>query len=245
MNREFMAGYQKRKGICLDPRTKMALVLTVATVLLGSGNTGYMLVIRLILAVFPFLLLFGSVKWNRAFSVGGIYFLAVLSEILLAPMARGILHFLLIAVCGFLVRFMPGIMMGYYLFTTTKISEFMAAMEKMHVPEKITIPMSVMFRFFPTVTEEYASIQDAMGMRGILLGGKHPEKILEYRLVPLLSSCVRIGEELSAAALTRGMGAPWKRTNICRIGLHLQDILILLLCLAAMAAFVIYKIELV
>ena len=35
---------------------------------------------------------------------------------------------------------------------------------------------------------------------------------------------VNIGQELSAAALTRGLCAEKKRTNICRIGFHIQDI---------------------
>ena len=57
--------------------------------------------------------------------------------------------------------------MGYYLVSTTTVSEFVAAMERMHIPQKIVIPVSVVFRFFPTVKEEYAAIRDAMKMRGI------------------------------------------------------------------------------
>ena len=47
---------------------------------------------------------------------------------------------------------------------------------------------------------------------------------------------VKIGEELSAAALTRGLGGPVKRTNICKIGFRAQDIVLLLICLGAFAA---------
>lgn len=46
------------------------------------------------------------------------------------------------------------------------------------------IPMSVIFRFFPTIGEENAAISDAMRMRGIRFGGKHPGRMLEYRLIP-------------------------------------------------------------
>ncbi len=61
--------------------------------------------------------------------------------------------------------------------------------------------------------------------------------MIEYRLVPLMVSVVKIGDELSAAALTRGLGAPVKRTNICKIGFHVQDIIIILLCLLCFALF--------
>ena len=67
-------------------------------------------------------------------------------------------------------------------------------------------------------------------MRVIRFGGKHPEKILEYRLIPLMISIVKIGDELSAAALTRGIGAPEERTDICKIGFHIQDIILFALC---------------
>ena len=34
--------------------------------------------------------------------------------------------------------------------------------------------MSVIFRFFPTISEEYQAIRDAMKMRNIRFGGKNP-----------------------------------------------------------------------
>ena len=87
-------------------------------------------------------------------------------------------------------------MTGAYLISSTSISEFIGAMERMHITEKIVIPMSVIFRFFPTISEEYQAIRDAMKMRGIRFGGKNPFLMLEYRLVPLMVSVVKIGDEV-------------------------------------------------
>ena len=61
--------------------------------------------------------------------------------------------------------------------------------------------------------------------------------MVEYRLVPLIVSVVKIGDELSAAALTRGLGAPGRRTNLCRIGFHVQDLMAALFCVACFALF--------
>lgn len=127
--------------------------------------------------------------------------------------------------------FSPSFAAAYFAVTTTTVSELVAAMERLHIPKQVTIPMAVMFRFFPTMMEEWAAIGDAMKMRGIHLRGGKAVSILEYRLVPMLMCCVKIGEELSAASLTRGLGGPVKRTNICEIGLHVQDMILLLLCL--------------
>ena len=125
--------------------------------------------------------------------------------------------------CVIIVRILPGLIMGGYIFSSTTVSEFIAAMEKMHVSNKISIPMSVMFRFFPTVMEEFFSINSAMKMRDICVGGKNMAKMVEYRLVPLMVCSVNIGNELAAAALTRGLNPDGKRTNICKIGFHAQD----------------------
>ena len=64
-------------------------------------------------------------------------------------------------------KMVPSAMMGYYLLSTTKVSEFVLAMQRMHIPEAFIIPFSVMFRFFPTIFEEAESIGNAMRMRGI------------------------------------------------------------------------------
>lgn len=78
-------------------------------------------------------------------------------------------------------------------------------------------------------------------MRGIRFGGRNPFLMIEYRLVPLMVSVVKIGDELSAAALTRGLGAPAKRTNVCEIGFHVQDMLAIVLCILCFAAFLAQK----
>lgn len=162
--------------------------------------------------------------------------------VLSAWKAERFFNFLVLATAGILSQFIPGLMMGYYTVTTTTVSEFVAAMERMHMPKQIVIPLSVMFRFFPTVGEEASSISDAMRMRGISFGGNHPGKMLEYRLIPLMTCSVKIGDELSAAALTRGLGADVKRTNICKIGFRFVDYIVLLGCIITLAYLLLVKI---
>jgi len=142
----------------------------------------------------------------------------------------GATNFVLLFLCGFISRVLPGLAMGYYTVRTTTVSELVAAMQRIHLTEKLIIPLSVMFRFFPTVGEEYHAIGDAMRMRGIRFGGKKTVKMLEYRFVPMMICSIKIGEELSAAALTRGLGAPVRRTNICKIGFKALDIVLIAFC---------------
>lgn len=235
MANEILQSVSTGKRFKLDPRTKMLMVITISTVIIGGGNGGLMNIAKPLLAAVPLLMLITSRRSRAAIAYTAIYILCFAGERLLVPITSGFLNFLIVACCGMLTRFLPGIMMGYFLVTTTTVSEFTAAMERMHMPRQITIPLSVMFRFFPTVGEEMAAINDAMKMRGITFA--NPMRMLEYRLVPMLMCSVKIGEELSAAALTRGLGAPVKRTNICEVGFHIQDMFAILICAFGFAAF--------
>ena len=140
---------------------------------------------------------------------------------------RGHSGLLILFLCYMITQFAPTMIMVWYCISTTKISEFMAAMNRMRLPQGLAISIAVMMRFFPTLSEEYRSIRDAMRMRGIAFGGGKVTKMIEYRLVPLLFSCISIGNELSAAAVTRGLGAPVKRTNVCEIGFHSKDYVVI------------------
>ena len=144
----------------------------------------------------------------------------------------------LMVMISIITRFLPAYLIGAYVIQTTKVSEFKASMERMHMPDELTIPLCVMFRFFPTVQEEATSIRAAMRMRGIGFGGGKVSKMLEYRMVPMLSCSAKIGDELSASALTRGLGVSRKRTNICHIGFGIWDYAVFLLVLAACAAWI-------
>lgn len=236
----FMLSGRKTKSV-LDPRTKILLILTITSVVIGGGNGGLMNVVKPTLTVVPLILFLMDRKWKAAFLYTALYIAAFLGELFLISRVQGVLNFILVGCCGIFSRFMPGIAMGVYLVNTTTVSEFMAAMERIGMSQKITIPLSVMFRFFPTVEEEYSAISDAMRMRGIRFGGGKPAKMLEYRIVPLLISCVKIGEELSAAALTRGLGAPVRRTNICRIGFGKFDIAAAAICIASFLTLILNR----
>lgn len=75
-------------------------------------------------------------------------------------------------------------------------------------------------------------------MRGIGIR-RSPVAMLEYRMVPLIVSVVKIGDELSAAAVTRGLGGNNKRTNYCQIGFKPWDVVFFLFMTVSFIAFII------
>ena len=116
----------------------------------------------------------------------------------------------------------------------------MTAMDRMHVPYFITIPFSVMFRYFPTLGEEYLSIHDAMKMREIGQSIKNPFTYIEYVLVPIMMSTVRIADELSAASLTKGLSAGGRRTHICQVSIKFYDWVLMLGTFAMIVLFFVF-----
>ena len=230
----FSATTEKRKGILFDPRTKLVLLLTITTLMFSTSNEGIMNIVKPCLSLVPFVLILSEHRFKTA---GKYLLLYVACFVYLS----GLLSFIVLAITSIMTRFAPGIMTGAWLISSTSVSEFISAMERMHITEKIVIPMSVIFRFFPTISEEYQAIRDAMKMRNIRFGGKNPFLMVEYRLVPLMVSVVKIGDELSAAALTRGLGAPVKRTNVCQIGFHVQDVVAILFCILCFILFLLQR----
>lgn len=232
MASSFLQATKQNKGLTFDPRTKLLLLIAVSIFVLGGLCSDKLPFIAPVLSVMPALLLLAARKIKKAF-----FYLIVLAganllaEFLL-PQLSGFLYFFLLGGTGLITRVLPGITMGAYVVSTTTVSEFTAAMQRLHISDKIIIPMSVMFRFFPTIGEEFSGINAAMKMRGIGLGGGNAAAMLEYRLIPLLTCSAKIGEELSAAALTRGLGGDIRRTNICRIGFRMPDVLVIILCFA-------------
>ncbi len=226
--------------IRLDPRTKIYILLVFSLVTFSASFEGIDGIIKIIFACFSFLMLLNVRKPRIAVAYAVLYVAAYYGDFLLrfvpASSVPGVLIRIFIPV---ILRMTPGIIVAWSFLLTTKVSEFIAGMERLHITQKIIIPFAVIFRFFPTLTDEYHSIQDAMKMRRIGIR-KGPVAMLEYRLVPLIVSVVKIGDELSAAAVTRGLGGDSKRTNYCRIGFRSWDVALFLFMTAGLLTFIIF-----
>lgn len=196
--------------VTFDPRTKMLLLMTMAIFVLGGAGDKLFGAYLPLFCLLPFVLFILVGKWKRAAGYIILYSVFYLLTVFVLPHMTGFIGFILLAFCGIMTRFLPGIMAGTYLM--------------------LTIPLSVMFRFFPTIADEFRAINDAMRMRDIRFGGKNVDKMIEYRLIPLMVCSAKLGEELNAAAITRGLGGDVKRTNVCRIGFHFQDYIVVLIC---------------
>ncbi len=224
----------------LDPRTKLYMIFVVSLLVMLSATTLFLWIVRIIITLIPISLLAAEKRYASAFLFSMAYVLAlVMTFCLITDESSGFFKSFLTGYSGIVVQFMPALITAWYVVRTTKIGEFISAMQKMHVPDGITISLAVVMRFFPTIKEEYSFICDAMKMRGLVLGGGSIIRMVEYRMIPLLFSCVNIGDELSAAAITRGLGGKVKRTSAETLRFSVFD-RILVVCFSALVFVFIY-----
>ena len=132
-----------------------------------------------------------------------------------------------------LCKIFPCLIVGTMVLQKTPVRELMVALRKWHIPQGLIIPLSVTVRYFPALKEETGYIRDAMKLRNI-----HGVQKIECLLVPTMISATTTAEELSAAAVTRGIENPAPKTSMIEMKLGVQDFL----CLAAGLIFCVISI---
>jgi energy-coupling factor transport system permease protein len=140
---------------------------------------------------------------------------------------------MLVAGLGFFTRIFPSGMAAAILLSTTSVSELLAAAVWLRIPRNIYIPVAVMCRYFPVVKEDWRYIRGAMKLRGIYLSPKgfltKPAMTVECLYVPLMMSASKAADELSAAAVSRGIENPQTRTCLIKLNFTVNDFIMMLL----------------
>lgn len=233
MGRCFM---EKQAKLILDPRTKLFLVLCMGLSIVAFVPL-YVEAVNITLFACLFLL-----NGQAKTAVKLIVFFFVLAALSYVPQNTGALASIVLPVSFMIRRFMLPIVAGKYLIDSTPVGLLMSALEKLKIPASIVIMLSVMFRFFPTLGEEYRSIKNTMKMRGIGLNAlnvmRRPLVTLEYVMVPLLSSASRIGDELAAAGHTKGVDAPGKKVRYKTARFGIADVFMSLYIAAGFCAVI-------
>ncbi|RVX38686.1 energy-coupling factor transport system permease protein [Nonomuraea polychroma] len=218
----------------LDPRTKALLVLGASLSVMAPGGEPFIpaaLVLGMLLAL-------GEGAWARVLvlplTAAAIAVVAYLLPMALPYPAVGVVA----AVAAYLLRFVAVGGIALHLARTTPPTEFTAALRAAHVPRAVTVSAAVLLRFLPTIIAEARAVRDAMRLRGI--GGwggmlRHPVLSIERFTVPLIASSLRVAEDLSAAALLRGLGSAARPTAMRPPRLGAADLAAVLVA-AALAA---------
>lgn len=216
-----MGEYQKR-GLWLDPRTKILLLLICVLSAMFAPSLQYEFVFVVVIG------LLGVICGRWKYALKGILFYALvyLFTILVMGNMTGSLRTMFIAFLGLFHKVYPCGMLSGIVLSTTKVSEFLSAMNRIHAPKKLVIPLAVMLRYIPTIREDWHFIKDAMKMRDVSPSFKglvtNPAMTVDCIYVPLMMAASKAADELSIASVTRGIENPKPRT--CFVQIHFRVI---------------------
>lgn len=124
-------------------------------------------------------------------------------------------------------RMFPCLMTGALMLTCTPLRCLIVSLRQLYIPQKLIVAISVTLRYFPAIREEVGYIRDAMKLRDIRGLAR-----LECTVMPLMVSATETAEELSAAAVTRGIENPARKTSAISLRLSPLDVLGMLAGLA-------------
>ena len=215
------------RQLYLDARTKIILCLTVSFLMFFCEYTGVMRFVLPVLAAVPFVSFLILRRYRKAAVYGMVYVLCLMLPMLLRQLDAPVFSIISGALAAIFTQMLPGLAMFDVLLSSTTVSEFIGAMDGFHIFKKFSVPVSVMFRFFPTIREEYGMVRDAAA------GGR------------------RLGASVGDAGIPDGAAADeadagGQRTvrlsNVCPMGFRVQDIAVFLLCVAVVSLFIFAKV---
>jgi len=241
--------YRRAARWRLDPRSALLAVVVVNVVCLGAGFNGLALWARIVATALPLVLLLAQRAWVAAIAcaagaalvlaietVGLDGLVAIDTTTWYGKLATGV------ALLGgwmanLAARFLPVVLMAWYAITTMRASELMGALGRLRIPRTLVIPLAVVLRMVPVFADESAAIGRAARTRGLRVGLARPAALINYRLAPLALRAVDISDDLTQAALTRGLGERGQRTCFTSIGFTWRDAVVVAWAVASVGLF--------
>ena len=222
----------------LDPRTKL-LILAIISVSVFMNKS---ILIECVFAGIPLLLLVVSAKLQKAMKYAAFFLALLLLQLYIVPILPVTVGGIVYMFAVYTRKLLPCFMLGSYLIAPTGVSKFLAALAKLRLPKGLTISLAITLRYFPTMGEEWSSIRDAMALRGISasIGGLicHPVQTMEHVYVPMLVSASKISDEITQAAITRGIEHTGERSCLESVSFSVLDLLTVLTYIALIAAMI-------
>lgn len=223
----------------LDPRCKILLLVCIGFV--SYFLAGEVVSLALMLVYGLFIAVGNGGKWALKMIVA--YIIVAYLNALLRYVQVPVLSVIMSVFGVTLLKLIPIVMMGLWILRTTYMDDLMVALQRMRLPQAVTIPLVVMFRYIPTLRIEYWQIRSTMDIRGISdtlwKRVSHPLATIEYILIPLLMRCLKVTDELAASGTTRGLELECKRHALRPIRFSWPESLVSLLGILFLAALLV------
>lgn len=200
-----------------NPITKFFVVVLLGLTVVHSIHHIFEWILILIISIMYFLNNFKKEALKNIIIFGVLFFSTNLEALALIPFFIKIFFSLIFVIRMFYLPYIA----GKFLIKTSDVGSIISSMDILRIPSFISIPIAVMFRFFPSFKEEKNNIKMAMKIRGIKT--KNPLKYLEYIAIPLLIISSNIAEDISKAAETKCIASPRKKTRYISVKVRFID----------------------
>ena len=231
---------KENKTAVFDVRTFLFLDMLIMVFMLISGKPEVTLSSFIVAAAVPVITgLYGAlVCYAVLFAVLFSYYQLIFH--LKLPVFHSAV-FSVIGILAFIVqRIIPFMLLGTIIQKQKNISEITMALERMRLPQGIILSIAVMFRYFPSIKDDFFIIIDSMKLKGLYTSKRaaviHPIRTMECIIVPMLFKSLRTAEELSCAALVKGIENTGKKTSYFDVRLRAADAVFLLAAITLLTA---------
>ena len=207
----------KKVIVDLDFRTILFLDILIMLFMLLSGKAAVTLIAFVIAGTV--LIVFGIyatvIRCTIVFAVLCLYYFAITHSN--GSVFQGTLLSVIGIIAFIIQRIIPFLMLAIAIKERKNISEITTALGRCRLPKGIIISMTVMLRYFPSMKNDFLMIIEAMKLKGIDTSWRgilfHPLRMLEFVIVPMLFRSLRTSEELSCAALVKGIENQGQRSS--------------------------------
>ena len=213
----------EKKQSIFDPRAGL-WVLIAANIIAFSDHS---LWVELILISLLLALMIGHRRFTMAIKWAAGYCALLVFQQIILPASPMLIATSFTIFATYTRRMFPCLMTGALMLACTPLRYLIVGLRQLHIPQKLIVAGSVTLRYFPAIREEFGYIRDAMKLRDIRGFAR-----LECMVMPLMVSATETSEELSAAAVTRGIENPARKTSAVSLRLSLMDLLGMLAVLA-------------
>lgn len=227
--------------VCLDPRTKLFIVLSISSLAVFLRETYLMAVVlclsvgvtkalkadlaaiiknmRKLLGIFVAIVILQSIFNNEGTAILNIMDISLITDMGLRRGIQTILRFLIIISSAAIL-------------TTSNSREIIQGLIQWRVPFELAFMVSVAIRFLPLLREEVSDMFTAIQLRGVNLKRIPLYKRLKtysYLLMPMISSVLLKSQDLSVAMEMRAFRAFPGRTSFRVLHFTQADYLIMVL----------------
>lgn len=209
-----MSMNEKKRLIKIDPRAGLVL-LVLANIVAFTQES---LAVEISCVSLLLLLIIACGCQRVAGKLAFAFTVCLLLQYYIVPVIPPIIGSSLFILVSYARKIFPCLIVGAMLLQSVSSRELVLALRRCHIPQSFIIPLSVALRYFPAIKEEASHIRDVMKLRNI-----HGVERIECFVVPIIISASNTAEELSAAAVTRGIENPKKKTSAVVLKMKLWD----------------------